>query len=192
MSIYVSCVNSPNIRSKVKGLVTECAECASSQSTPAKLKTVSVCDTSRKVDLKYLDPEPVYSEDNMDSNIRKSMVNRWKDLGSRRNRTEQQKILTAKSMEQHIRGLPADTLPIFTDGSALENPGPCGCSAVIYQKASQWNPIVVNKPVAKRSTSFHGDVEAVNLALKFVHENPHLQFKVVFIHTNCRAAMDAS
>ncbi len=121
----------------VKGLVTECAECASSQSTPAKLKTVSVCDTSRKVDLKYLDPKPVYSEDNMDSNIRKSMVNRWKDLGSRRNRTEQQKILTAKSMEQHIRGLPADTLPIFTDGSALENPGPCGCSAVIYQKASQ-------------------------------------------------------
>ncbi len=83
-------------QSQVKELVIECTESASSQSNPAKLMKVSIRDTSRKVDLKYLDPEPVYSEDNMDFNIRKSMVNRGKDLGSSKNRTDQQKLLTAQ------------------------------------------------------------------------------------------------
>ncbi len=71
------------------------------------------------------------------------------------------------------------------------NLGDLCCVFARTHSASVQIAIVVNKPVAKRSTSFHGEVEAVNLALKFVYDNPHLQFNVVLIHTDCRAAMDA-
>ncbi len=175
----------------IKRLIMDSIDSSSTQQNPGKLMKVALRDTSRQVNLEYLDPEPTYSADSFDTTIGKCSVSRWQDLGSSKNRTEQQKILTAQSMEQHILGISADTLPIFTDGSALGNPGPCGCSAVIYTHGISNDPIIISEPVAMRSTSFHGEVAAIKLALKYLQDNSQLQFREALIHSDCRAAIDA-
>ena len=59
---------------------------------------VSVRKTSRKVDLDYLDPKPTYTEDNFTTFFKTSTIERWQELGSSRNRTARQILLTAQTV----------------------------------------------------------------------------------------------
>ena len=70
-------------------------------------------------------------------------------------------------ISSHLRPLPRASLVIFTDGSSLENPGPCGSSAIIYTHGLAQEPVVLRRPLSTKSSAFHGELSAIDLALDF-------------------------
>ena len=90
--------------------------------------------------------------------------------------------IACSSVRDHIASLLPTTLPIFTDGSALGNPGPCGSAAVIYINGLAKDPVTLSKPVALKSTSFHGEVAAVSLALGYVAQCSTITQDKVLVH----------
>ena len=60
------------------------------------------------------------------------------------------------------------TITIFTDGSSLINPGPTGAGAEIFRAGMNKPPIKLAKAVSSNSTNYHGEIDAILLALKHV------------------------
>ena len=58
-----------------------------------------------------------------------------------------------------------NTMIIFTDGSALSNPGPVGAGVVIKNKGPKSTPVKLAKAVKQMSTSYEGEIEAIKLAV---------------------------
>ncbi len=73
-------------------------------------------------------------------------------------------------MEDKIGKLPHRQPVIFTDGSALSNPGPCRSTAVCYAEDLESQPLVPKEAVNKLSTSYHGELMAMLLAIQFSNE----------------------
>ncbi len=59
---------------------------------------------------------------------------------------------------------------IFTDGSALSNPGPCGAAAVCYAEGMESLPVVLKEAVSNLSTIYHRELRAMLLATQFGDE----------------------
>ena len=54
---------------------------------------------------------------------------------------------------------------VFTDGSALGNPGPTGAGAVVYLKRYQSMPIPLKKSVSPMSNNYTGELVDIQIAL---------------------------
>ncbi len=175
----------------VRSAVITCALDNSTILNPAKQMRVAVRETSRNINLDNLDPEPKYSVDQLTVDLQMCHLPGWKELGCSHTRTTAQKVLAAKAVCDHLNGLPHTTLPIFTDGSALGNPGPCGGAAVIYLHGTRNDPVSLNQPVSRRSTSFHGEMAAIDIALEYVVQRTNKEFSSVLIHSDCQSAMDS-
>ncbi len=91
-------------------------------------------------------------------------------LGSSKSRTKEQSMLARQLTTDFITALPRSTLLAFTDGSALSNPGPCGAAAIIYVHGMQELPLTYSEPVSKFSTSYHGELEAIRLAMENAYQ----------------------
>ena len=76
------------------------------------------------------------------------------------------------------------------DGSALDNPGPCGAAAVLYPDGIERHPTVHKEAISRCSTSFHEELEAIRLALQqsLLYADSH-QFCEVFILSDCQSAI---
>jgi len=72
---------------------------------------------------------------------------------------EKAKANTAK----YLTSIPADTIPVFVDGSALGNPGLCGAAAIVYSEGLSCEPICIAHPISKRSTSYHGEMKGLEI-----------------------------
>ena len=83
------------------------------------------------------------------------------DLGSSNNRTEEQKTAARQITAEFIGNISTTCLLAFTDGSALENPGPCGAAAVLYPSGIDHHPTIHKKSISKCSTSYHGEMEVI-------------------------------
>ena len=79
---------------------------------------------------------------------------------------------------------------VFTDGSADPNPGPTGAGAVIYIDGLLSEPILINKAVSSNSSSYAGEIEAIELALEFLAKCTRLISKIS-IFTDCQSALVA-
>ncbi len=151
----------------------------------------AIRETERKINLEKLDPEPSYSEDRAVIVLQKRYLEKWKDLGSSKSRTSAQKLLTTKSIQEHLSGIQRNTLAIFTDGSALRNPGPCGCGAIIFMNGLSNDAVTISRPVSRQSTSFHGEVAAFDLVMEYLVQSTLPGYSTVLIHSDCQAAIDA-
>ena len=81
----------------------------------------------------------------------------------------------------------------FTDGSALTNPGPCGAGAAVYWNGIAGQPSLYKRPVSKQSSSYQGELQAIDLALQKVEERrPPLRGNTVHIITDCQSALQAA
>ncbi len=92
----------------------------------------------------------------------------------------------------HLQSLPRTSLVIFTDGSSLENPGPCGSSAIIYTHGLAQEPVVLKRPVSTKSSAFHGELSAIDLALEFACtfcNRPDNAYNTISIFTDCKSAL---
>ncbi len=178
----------------LREIIAKSSGSTSSKPSPAKLMKAAARDLSRKLDFNKLDPEPTYDPDHMKKVvIESSSIESWKEIGSSNSRTSQQIKLALESVSRHIQQLPPDCVSAFTDGSSLTNPGACGSAAVIYTSGIKHQPITIKKPISKRSTSFHAEVAAIELALNFMAEYvPSAPRPVgsIMIYTDCQSALN--
>ncbi len=93
-------------------------------------------------------------------------------------------------MEDKIGKLPHRQPVIFTDGSALSNPGPCGAAVVCYAEGMESQLLFLKEAVSKLSTSYHGELRAMLLATQFGKEyssTHHITELNIFI--DCQAVI---
>ncbi len=98
-----------------------------------------------------------------------------------------------QAIQTHLANVPRTCIPIFTDGSALKNPGPSGAAAVVYTHGLSHQPVILKKPVSEHSTSYHGELYAVSLALDYIISmalsNQLSAVETIIMYTDCMAAM---
>ena len=109
-----------------------------------------------------------------------------KNIGSSGNRTTEQKNTAQQVADELIINAGNDAI-IFTDGSAMPNPGPCGAGICAYWAGIHGPPTETSIPVAKRSTSYHGELKAIEAALKSAAEREHKGN--LHIMSDCQSAL---
>jgi ribonuclease HI len=110
------------------------------------------------------------------------------DLGNAGTRTKEQADRARQLAIDRICKAGEDVV-IFTDGSALSNPGPCGAGAVIYWRGITHDSSSYQRPVSKHSNSFHGELQAIDLALQTVTEAYPTIRKPVLLLSDCQGAL---
>ncbi len=147
--------------------------------------------TQKTMDIDRIEHEPHYSLAKHIPIAERSIST--ESLGSSNTRTVLQRILAKTCTDRYLTSIPSNVLPCFTDGSALRNPGPCGAAAIIYTKGMASKPVVLNRSVAARSTSYHGELSAIDLALEYVAQyltSNSTNYSIVAIHTDCLSALE--
>ena len=90
-------------------------------------------------------------------------------IGNSGNRTEEQ-IKRAQEIAHDYLSETGNDIVVFTDGSALPNPGPCGAGVCIYWAGLSADYIEFAEPVSEYSTSYHGELRAIEVALQKIAE----------------------
>ena len=89
-----------------------------------------------------------------------------------------------------LNSIPENSMIAFTDGSAIPNPGPCGASAVIFSNGLNSQPIILSKSISKYSSSYHGELEAINLAVNFAKNYSETHYiNQLRIYSDCQSAL---
>ena len=80
---------------------------------------------------------------------------------------------------------------VFTDGSALGNPGPTGAGAVVYLDRNQSVPVLLKKCVSPMSNNYTGELVGIQIALEFLSEIDHsdLVDRSIHLFTDCQPAI---
>ena len=80
---------------------------------------------------------------------------------------------------------------VFTDGSALGNPGPTGAGAVVYLDGYQSVPVLLKKSVSPMSNNYTGELVDIQIALGFLSEVDHsdLVDRSIHLFTDCQPAI---
>ena len=113
-------------------------------------------------------------------------------FGSSNSRTIIQRDAALNNAIEYIQTTANDIIA-FTDGSALGNPGPCGAGAAIFWNGMLSHPTHHIKPVSANSSSYHGELQAILLALQAVAQRtPPMHDKKVHIITDCQSAVHAT
>ncbi|KAI8507744.1 hypothetical protein Bbelb_139840 [Branchiostoma belcheri] len=75
-----------------------------------------------------------------------------------------------------------------TDGSALGNPGPTSCAAVIYEQWGTSELYTLRKPVAQTSNNYEGELQELHLAICTLERRKKIN---TLILCNCKAAIES-
>ena len=110
------------------------------------------------------------------------------NLGNSGNRTQHQIKAAQEYALKYLASLHNDTV-IFTDGSALGNPGPCGAAAILYYKGTMADHVFLEEPVSSISTSFHGEMTAIDIAVTETAKNLHQCSRNIHILSDCTSAI---
>ena len=109
------------------------------------------------------------------------------NFGNTMSRTAKQQTEARTFTANKLTSL-GDDLVIFTDGSALNNPGPCGASAIVYAEGMISTPIVRKEAISASGTSYLGELWGLVLALSFL-KNCIPTIKVCHIFCDCQSAL---
>ena len=78
---------------------------------------------------------------------------------------------------------------LFTDGSALGNPGPTGAGAVAYVDGYKCSPVLLKKGVSPLSNNYTGELVGIQIGLEFLSELDYVQNRSIHILTDCQPAI---
>ena len=78
---------------------------------------------------------------------------------------------------------------LFTDGSALGNPGPTGAGAVAYVDGYNCSPVLMKKCVSPLSNNNTGELVGIQIGLEFPSELDYVQNRSIHILTDCQPAI---
>lgn len=115
------------------------------------------------VSIDMIQPEPAYNPGDLLRTIEQPKY--WSQLGSSKNRTNEQQELGQDIVNHLLIDAPARSSVAFTDGSCLGNPGPCGAGAVIFLPDEQ-NGLELTRPVAARGSILLAELVAILLVLE--------------------------
>ena len=101
------------------------------------------------ISINMIQPEPAYNPGDIVRTIQQP--NYWSQLGSSKNRTSVQQEMGQNIMHEFLSEAPVRSCFAFTDGSCLENPGPCGAGAVIFFPDDP-SGLELTRPVAARGS----------------------------------------
>ena len=115
------------------------------------------------ISINMIQPEPAYNPGDLVRTIQQP--NYWSQLGSSKNRTSVQQEIGQNIIHEFLSEAPVRSCFAFTDGSCLENPGPCGAGAVIFFPD---DPIGVEltRPVAARGYILLAELVAILMVLE--------------------------
>ena len=95
--------------------------------------------------------------------------------------------------KKRIGEVPEGQPIIFTDGSALGNPGPCGASAIMFREGIQSIPIVEKQAVSSYGTSYRGELVGLQLATKMIlEEKSKSDVNSINIFCDCESAINST
>ena len=89
----------------------------------------------------------------------------WNILGSSKSRTGEQEQMSREIIGGMLDSCEDGTAVVFTDGSCLGNPGPCGAGACIFHPGTS-EPVLLKQPVSSRGSTLPG------FALGFIFLSP--------------------
>ena len=118
------------------------------------------CDDINKLQLPSVNPQTfeVFTIDNLESIFPSNYRNRSKLKISKTNTTNNEDYI------DYIKTLSNEkTMMIFTDGSALGNPGPTGSGVVIKKNGPESTEIKIAHAVTKMDTSYQGELQAIRM-----------------------------
>ena len=75
----------------------------------------------------------------------------WKEF-------DQGKTVQEENIKEILDSIDANCVAVFTDGSALGNPGPTGAGAAIYHNGLDEDPICISKPVCSNGNNYIGEL----------------------------------
>ena len=94
----------------------------------------------------------------------------WQNLGSSKSRSAEQEKLSREVIGGVIEGCDAETAVVFTDGSCLGNPGPCGAGACLSIPGSS-DLVMLKQPVSSRGSILLGELVAIKMALQYLYRS---------------------
>ena len=80
---------------------------------------------------------------------------------------------------------------IFTDGSALGNPGPTGSGVVIKKNGPESTEIKIAHAVTKMGTSYQGELQAIRIGTIYAKENINISTENLHIFVDSQTAIQA-
>ena len=112
-------------------------------------------------------------------------------IGSSNNRSKQQQEHGKKTITAQIDKCNSDDFLLFTDGSAIPNPGPTGSAVVILEHGPMSTPITIGKPVSNHSDNIHGEIIAILLVTQHAKAFITSSHKSARFFIDCRSAIQA-
>ena len=88
----------------------------------------------------------------------------WNIIGSSKSRTGEEEQMSREIIGGMLDSCEEGTAVVFTDGSCLGNPGPCGAEACIFHPGAS-EPVLLKQPVSSRGSIVLGEVVAIKMAL---------------------------
>ena len=159
--------------------------------SPIHIVNMAIKDLAPDVNFESVDKICPPSSERL--NFTTPMVAKFMDnFGSANSRTTVQKELAKSHAVAQLNAIPSNELVIFTDGSALRNPGPCGASAVCYHEGMDTEPTVLTKSVSPLGTSYLGELCGLELATNHARENiPTYTPTSIHIFCDCQSAIQS-
>ena len=115
------------------------------------------------ISINMIQPEPAYNPGDLVRTIQQT--NYWSQLGSSKNRTSVQQEMGQNIIHEFLSEAPVRSCFAFTDGSCLENPGPCGAGAVIFFP-DETSGLELTRPVAGRGSILLAELIAILMVLE--------------------------
>ena len=107
--------------------------------------------------------------------------------------TEQEEYRNSKSqkadrIEDILQQIDESDICIFSDGSALGNPGPTGAGACLYMKGLNSDPIQLKRPVSPSCNNYVGELNGIHLGLDWL-DSQKIKHKEIHLFVDCQPAI---
>ena len=99
--------------------------------------------------------------------------------------------MQAQNIQHILDNLDDNSVVVFTDGSALGNPGPTGAGACIYMNGLDSTCFQLKQPIHPLSNNFVGELNGIMIALKFLEEKD-ISNRNIHLFVDCQPAMKAT
>ena len=155
---------------------------------PAQKMLYVIRPTARRINLSDMDRDPKYDPDLLCCRSFSRKALSLDQLGNSKTRTDEQDNKAQTVAAEYINNISKNSLICFTDGSALRNPSPCGAGAAVSVDSTLGAPVLLKRPVAKKSISYHGELAAIEFAQSY--DASHQNLKKIVILSDCQAAIN--
>ena len=116
-----------------------------------------------RITIKVIEPEYTYRPGSSCMTLERPSY--WNRLGSSKSRTAEQQQMCLEVADELVGPMLDRQVIAYTDGSCMNNPGPCGAGAIIYAEHLNWI-VRLKRPVAERGSILLAELVASSVSQK--------------------------